>query len=100
MKKNKICFIFLQRNSKINRIFRMRDAPQILEQEYLDIRHQLLEIAAFFDRLDSTESGTPQDDIKIVRARKALALLADPSVSTKRCKMISELYSGTNTDFQ
>jgi hypothetical protein len=54
----------------------MRNAEQIVEQEFLQMRAKILEIAAFFDRLeaDSTKqagaatSSVSQERLKLLRA--------------------------------
>ncbi len=47
----------------------MRNSEQVIDQEFLQVRAKILEIAAFFDRLDS-ESGlseTANGRLKLLR---------------------------------
>ena len=50
----------------------MRNAEQVVEQEFLQVRAKILEIAAFFDRLDSENahgvSSTTAERLALLRA--------------------------------
>lgn len=75
----------------------MRSPARTLAAEHLDIRHQLLEIGAFLDRLDGDGEPAPADDLRLVRIRRALAFLADPA-SRDRALKLSLLFSGTDAE--
>jgi hypothetical protein len=51
-------------------------ARQIVDEYFLENRHKILDIAAFFDRLDrSQDGGDPGNDFRIQAFRKALDVL-------------------------
>jgi len=51
-------------------------APQILDQAFFEIRANLLELAASFDRLDRGE-GSVRDDPRIKQIHEALQVLLE-----------------------
>lgn len=59
----------------------MRSAEQVVEQEFLQVRAKILEIAAFLDRLDPVDSGsiseTTEARLKLLRAGCELLLDSD-----------------------
>jgi len=56
----------------------MRTAAQILDQEFLAIRHALLDVAAALDRLDRGPGGnTIGADPRVARLRQGIGVLAD-----------------------
>lgn len=89
----------------------MRSPAQTLAAEHLDIRHQLLEIGAFLDRLEpqnsssepaaATPSTEPKafspNDLRLLRIHRALALLADPS-TRDRARKLSLIFSGDDAE--
>lgn len=52
------------------------DAPEVLDQDYLDIRAKLLEVAASLDRIDRA-AGSVAADRRMEQIQAALAILAD-----------------------
>jgi hypothetical protein len=57
----------------------MRNAEQIVEQEFLQVRAKILEIAAFLDRLEpkSASSLSRTNEERLKRLRTACELLLD-----------------------
>lgn len=53
-----------------------KDASQLLDLYYHDLRHHLLEAAACLDRLQRAENTTP-DDKRLQRLLSVLPILAD-----------------------
>ena len=56
--------------------------PSVLQREYLEVRAKLLELAAFFDRLDRAGGVAPTDP-QLTQLRRGLALIAQET-GTKR----------------
>ena len=56
-----------------------RTSKEILEQEYLQTRAKLLEVAAFFDRLQTAPAAelTPADRVRLDQLIAAVRLLDD-----------------------
>jgi hypothetical protein len=55
-----------------------RTAAEILDRDYLNIRHRILDIAAALDRIDrGTSRETLEDDRRLEEIRSALAVLAE-----------------------
>ncbi len=52
-------------------------AADILDQEFLEIRARLLQVAALLDRVDRA-GGKVADDVRVNRIEKALAMLIGP----------------------
>ena len=52
------------------------DAPEVLDQDYLDIRAKLLEVSASLDRIDRA-AGSVAADRRMEQIQAALAILAD-----------------------
>lgn len=59
----------------------MRDAEQVVDQEFLQVRAKILEIAAFLDRLESDNAGSvsnvTEERLKLLRAGCELLLDSD-----------------------
>ncbi len=54
------------------------DLPQLVEEYFAESRNHLLELAAFFDRLDRAQGGgDPQGDFRIAALKRAAALLLE-----------------------
>lgn len=56
-----------------------RTAIEILDRDFLDVRHRLLDIAAALDRID--RGGAPEeanDDSRMAQVRSALGILMEP----------------------
>jgi hypothetical protein len=69
----------------------------VLDHDYLDCRCMLLEIAATLDRYDRSpgETGNPQGvDLRLIRLRKSIEILANSSLKPDRAErmllMLSE----------
>ena len=51
---------------------------QLIDEYFLENRHRLLDIAAFFDRLERSADGQdPSSDFRIQALREALRIVAD-----------------------
>ncbi len=80
----------------------MRNAEQVVEQEFLQIRAKILEIAAFFDRLAadtigeatqaSAVSGLSEERLKLLRAGCELLLDADGDKAARVQLLFSRKY--------
>ncbi len=54
------------------------DLPQLVEEYFAESRNHLLELAAFFDRLDRAhKGGKPDDDFRVAALKRSAALLLD-----------------------
>jgi hypothetical protein len=65
-------------------------AEQVLEREYLEMRARLLELAAFFDRLDRG-GGVPTQDVRLQKLRQAAELILE--ASENRAEQLQMLFS-------
>jgi hypothetical protein len=65
-------------------------APKVLDQEFLDLRARLLQIAAQLDRLDRA-AGKATDDVRLRGVHKALAVLAAPGPN--RAEQVQMIFS-------
>lgn len=74
----------------------MRNAEQIVEQEFLQVRAKILEIAAFLDRLDPQDSqgisSVNAERLKLLRAGCELLLDADSDKATRLQLLFSRKY--------
>ena len=83
----------------------MRNAEQVVEQEYLQVRAKILEIAAFFDRLEadaaenadglvasSAVSGTSAERLKLLREGCELLLDSDSDKAARVQLLFSRKY--------
>lgn len=80
----------------------MRNAEQVVEQEFLQIRAKILEIAAFFDRLaadsvdealsESVVSGLSEERLKLLRAGCELLLDSDGDKAARVQLLFSRKY--------
>ena len=79
----------------------MLTPPQVVENYFLESRHQILEIAAMMDRYDVAvqrhvgdgAAGVPAAGQKIELLRKALAIAADPKPAGDRTVALLELFA-------
>lgn len=74
----------------------MLEPQQIIENDYLECRCSLLEIAAMFDRYDIAvlENERPTKNAeKLDCLREALAMLAEPSSSADRAEQLLNLFA-------
>ena len=74
----------------------MLTPPQVLENYFLESRHQILEIAAMMDRYDAAvqrSGGNGAAGQKIELLRKALAIAADPNPAGDRTVALLELFA-------
>jgi hypothetical protein len=62
---------------------------RLIELYFLDSRTKLLEIAAFLDRMDRSESKDSRDDFRVEALREALKALCSPEPGrVERVQMI------------
>ncbi len=58
-----------------------RPAANVLENDFLTIRHAILNVAAGLDRIDEgSDNATAKDDHRIQQIKNALAILAEPDL--------------------
>ncbi len=77
------------------------DLPQLVEEYFAESRNHLLELAAFFDRLDRAHNGgNPDDDFRIAALKRAAALLLQggPQTTSSRVKRMAMLLSDLTDD--
>ena len=78
----------------------MLTAEQVIDQNFLETRCQLLEIAATLDRhdvaADRAEHRRPATDPRWERIQQALALLADRRATPDRAERLLRLFSAAN----
>lgn len=67
--------------------------PQILDLQFIEIRHQLIEVAAFLDRVDRLPGA---DDHRLTAMRRALPILLEDR--TDRAKAILEVFSDHSSE--
>jgi len=74
----------------------MRNAEQVVEQEFLQVRAKILEIAAFFDRLDPEDaknvSSTNADRLALLRAGCELLLDSENDKAARLQLLFSRKY--------
>ncbi len=72
----------------------MQTPKQVLDTYFLDIRHDLLEIAAMFDRYDAAvkRTGKESDDSRREKLQDAVRLLADAE-QRNRAETLLNLFS-------
>lgn len=73
-------------------MYEVREAPLILDQEFLLLRAKTLEIAAGLDRIERAP-GDVADDGRWQKLRRALEILLGPE--TNRAERIQLLFSRT-----
>ena len=74
---------------------------ELVDEYFIENRTRLLEIAAFLDRLDRSDTTLAARDFRVRSFRQALALLAgDPDHSSDRTRVdrIQELWSDPTTE--
>ena len=77
------------------------DLPQLVEEYFAESRNHLLELAAFFDRLDRAHNGgAPEDDFRIAALKRATALLLEdgPSRNPDRVKRMAMVLSDVSDE--
>ena len=68
------------------------ELTRIVDEYFTENRHRLMELAAFFDRLDRAHDGkSPGDDFRIAALRRAIPVLLQPG--PQRVKRIQLLLS-------
>ena len=74
----------------------MRNAEQVVEQEFLQIRSKILEIAAFLDRLEPEDvvsvSSANAERLKLLREGCALLIDADSEKAARLQLLFSRKY--------
>jgi hypothetical protein len=74
----------------------MRNAEQVVEQEFLQVRAKILEIAAFFDRLEPADaenvSSPNAERLKLLRAGCELLLDSDREKAARLQLLFSRKY--------
>ena len=69
-----------------------RTATEILDHDFLSVRHRILDIAAALDRMDRGDSVDDlKDDPRLARMRTALAILSEPD--TGRADRVQATFS-------
>ena len=68
-------------------------AKQVLDLYYLDARCQLLEVAAFLDRIDRGDASAVKDDGRLARLRAAIDVLNAPQDQPNRAEQLLNLFS-------
>jgi hypothetical protein len=75
---------------------------QLVDEYFIENRTRLLEIAAFLDRLDRTDSALPDHDFRVRAFREALSLLDQPPAASTgpatRVERIQHLLSDPTTE--
>ena len=75
----------------------MLTPEEIINSYYLEVRCKLLEIAAIYDRYDRAKDGQNNqgvdDDPRLAKCKKALALLCDDAVRGNRAEQIALIFS-------
>jgi hypothetical protein len=66
------------------------DAPELLNQEFLEIRARLLQVAAALDRLDRAEGDVSRDKRRMDLDRAIRVLLGSDS---DRAEMLQKIFS-------
>ena len=72
----------------------MRNAEQVVEQEFLQVRAKILEIAAFFDRLSTDDAsaavtGANAERLKLLREGCDLLLVMQRAIRPHACSYCS-----------
>jgi hypothetical protein len=74
----------------------MRNTEQVVEQEFLQVRAKILEIAAFFDRLEPVETknvtNANEERLKLLRAGCELLLDSDGDKAARVQLLFSRKY--------
>ncbi|HZZ28736.1 MAG TPA: hypothetical protein VFE46_12105 [Pirellulales bacterium] len=66
------------------------DAPAVLEQEFLELRARLLQVAAQLDRIDRA-TGSVNNDPRILAALQAIEVLSRPD--PQRAEKVQLIFS-------
>lgn len=68
---------------------------EVLDQYHLQVRHQLLEIAAVLDRFQRAGGGDPSAsvDSRLARCRSAMAVLSESGASPDRAERVALIFS-------
>jgi hypothetical protein len=69
----------------------------VIDAYFMEHRAKVLDIAAFFDRVDRAQyQSTPSEDFRMTAIRKAVEILLD--VQPERARRILETFSDMTTD--
>jgi hypothetical protein len=68
---------------------------EVLDQYHLQVRHQLLEIAAVLDRFQRAGGGDPAESVdpRLARCRSAMAVLSEAGASPDRAERVALIFS-------
>jgi hypothetical protein len=66
------------------------DAPTLFDQQYLEIRARLLEVASALDRVDRA-SGSVEGDPRMKKIREAIGMLSSPDAD--RAEQLQLIFS-------
>ncbi len=71
-----------------------RTASDVLNEDFLTIRHRLLDIAASLDRIDrATGADQTRADPRLTHIRSALAVLSEPDHDPTRAERVQMIFS-------
>ena len=68
-------------------------SKKVLDLYYLEARCQLLEVAAFLDRIDRGDASAVEDDSRLTRLRAAIKVLNSPQDAPNRAEQLLNLFS-------
>ena len=68
-------------------------SKKVLDLYYLEARCQLLEVAAFLDRIDRGDASVVEDDSRLTRLRAAIKVLNSPQDDPNRAEQLLNLFS-------
>lgn len=68
-------------------------SKKVLDLYYLEARCQLLEVAAFLDRIDRGDASVVEDDSRLTRLRAAIKVLNSPQDAPDRAEQLLNLFS-------
>jgi hypothetical protein len=71
----------------------MKTKEELLDLQFIEMRHLAVELAAFLDRIDRCPG---QDDFRVKSLRTAIALLSEPGPS--RAKAVLDSLSDLSTE--
>jgi hypothetical protein len=71
---------------------------ELVDEYFIENRTRLLEIAAYLDRLDRTDTTLADRDFRARAFREALSVLASPAEDASRVDRIQLLFSDPTTE--